>query len=82
MASDEMAPLDQSSIDSTAFFGAAASPVLFLALKADKPLRDVTEVADKVVFMDGGRVVESGPPSAVLDNPQEGRTRAFLSSLF
>ena len=40
------------------------------------------EVADKVVFMDGGRVVESGPPSAVLDNPQEGRTRAFLSSLF
>jgi len=40
------------------------------------------EVADKVVFMDGGRVVESGPPSEVLDNPKEGRTRAFLSSLF
>ena len=40
------------------------------------------EVADKVVFMDGGRVVEAGPPSEVLDNPQEGRTRAFLSSLF
>ena len=40
------------------------------------------EVADTVVFMDGGRVVESGAPSEVLDNPQEGRTRAFLSSLF
>ncbi|MDO5511350.1 amino acid ABC transporter ATP-binding protein, partial [Corynebacterium sp.] len=40
------------------------------------------EVADTVVFMDGGRVVESGTPAQVLDNPQEGRTRAFLSSLF
>ncbi|HHU67458.1 amino acid ABC transporter ATP-binding protein [Corynebacterium sp.] len=40
------------------------------------------EVADKVVFMDGGRVVEAGPPAEVLDNPREGRTRAFLSSLF
>ncbi|QGU04466.1 amino acid ABC transporter ATP-binding protein [Corynebacterium comes] len=40
------------------------------------------EVADTVVFMDGGRVVESGPPAEVLDNPKEGRTRAFLSSLF
>ncbi len=40
------------------------------------------EVADKVVFMDGGRVIEAGPPSEVLDNPREGRTRAFLSSLF
>ena len=40
------------------------------------------EVADTVVFMDGGRVVEAGPPAEVLDNPREGRTRAFLSSLF
>ena len=40
------------------------------------------EVADTVVFMDGGRVVEAGTPAQVLDNPQEGRTRAFLSSLF
>ncbi|GAB3690575.1 amino acid ABC transporter ATP-binding protein [Corynebacterium nasicanis] len=40
------------------------------------------EVADTVVFMDGGRVVESGTPAQVLDHPQEGRTRAFLSSLF
>ncbi|MCS5479911.1 amino acid ABC transporter ATP-binding protein [Corynebacterium sp. YIM 101645] len=40
------------------------------------------EVADTVVFMDGGKVIEAGSPEQVLDNPQEGRTRAFLSSLF
>jgi polar amino acid transport system ATP-binding protein len=39
------------------------------------------EVADKVVFMDGGLVVESGPPEQVLDNPQHERTRAFLSKV-
>jgi len=39
------------------------------------------EVADSVVFMDGGYVVESGPPSEVILNPQEERTRAFLQSV-
>ena len=38
-------------------------------------------VADQVVFMDGGLVVESGPPSEVLDNPQRQRTRNFLESV-
>ncbi|KJY25025.1 arginine ABC transporter ATP-binding protein [Streptomyces katrae] len=37
------------------------------------------EVADTVVFMDGGAVVEQGPPTAVLDDPSHPRTRAFLS---
>lgn len=37
------------------------------------------EVADTVVFLDGGVIVEQGPPAAVLDNPQHPRTRAFLS---
>jgi polar amino acid transport system ATP-binding protein len=37
------------------------------------------EVADRVVFMDQGIVVEEGPPSAVLLNPQEERTKAFLT---
>ncbi len=37
------------------------------------------EVADEVVFMDGGVVVEEGPPSEVLVNPQHQRTREFLS---
>jgi polar amino acid transport system ATP-binding protein len=39
------------------------------------------EVADKVVFMDGGLVVESGPPEQVIVNPQHERTRAFLSKV-
>lgn len=36
------------------------------------------EVADEVVFMDGGVIVEKGPPDQVIGNPQEPRTRAFL----
>ncbi|WP_327674299.1 MULTISPECIES: amino acid ABC transporter ATP-binding protein [unclassified Streptomyces] len=39
------------------------------------------EVADTVVFMDGGVVVEQGTPAAVLDAPQQERTRAFLSKV-
>ncbi len=39
------------------------------------------EVADEVVFMDGGVVVESGPPGEVLANPRHERTRAFLSKV-
>ncbi|MFA3877981.1 amino acid ABC transporter ATP-binding protein [Streptomyces sp. MMCC 100] len=36
------------------------------------------EVADRVVFMDGGVVVEQGSPAEVLENPREERTRTFL----
>jgi polar amino acid transport system ATP-binding protein len=39
------------------------------------------EVADTVVFMDEGVVVESGKPSEVLRNPQHERTRSFLSKV-
>ncbi|MEU0689066.1 amino acid ABC transporter ATP-binding protein [Streptomyces uncialis] len=39
------------------------------------------EVADTVVFMDEGRVVEQGPPAAVLDAPRHERTKAFLSKV-
>jgi polar amino acid transport system ATP-binding protein len=39
------------------------------------------EVADTVVFMDGGVVVEAGAPAEVIDNPQHERTRAFLRSV-
>lgn len=39
------------------------------------------EVADTVVFMDQGVVVESGTPQQVLDNPTEARTQAFLKSV-
>ena len=36
------------------------------------------EVADRVVFMDAGVVVEEGPPAEVLVEPQQERTRRFL----
>lgn len=39
------------------------------------------EVADTVVFMDDGRIVEQGPPGEVLDSPRQERTRAFLSKV-
>ena len=39
------------------------------------------EVADELVFMDGGVVVESGDPREVLNNPQHQRTQAFLSKV-
>ncbi len=39
------------------------------------------EVADQLVFMDGGVVVESGDPVEVLTNPQRQRTQAFLSKV-
>ncbi|WP_406142634.1 amino acid ABC transporter ATP-binding protein [Streptomyces sp. NBC_01089] len=39
------------------------------------------EAADTMVFMDEGRIVEQGPPAAVLDHPEHERTRAFLSKV-
>src|SRR5690349_4941993 len=39
------------------------------------------DVADRVVFMDGGVVVEQGPPSTVISNPQHERTRSFLKRM-
>jgi polar amino acid transport system ATP-binding protein len=37
------------------------------------------EVADKVLFMDGGVVVEEGPPAQVIGSPREERTKSFLA---
>jgi polar amino acid transport system ATP-binding protein len=39
------------------------------------------EVANELAFMDGGVVVESGPPREILANPKHERTRAFLSKV-
>ena len=39
------------------------------------------EVGDRVVFMDGGHVLEDGPPDEVLLNPKHERLRSFLSRL-
>jgi polar amino acid transport system ATP-binding protein len=39
------------------------------------------QVADRVCFLDGGRVLEEGPPDQVLEHPQEARTRQFLQRI-
>ena len=39
------------------------------------------EVADRVVFMDGGVVVEDGTPTQVIDKPQNARTKSFINSV-
>ncbi len=39
------------------------------------------DVADRVVFMDGGRIVEQGSPSEVFDHPKSERTRSFLGDI-
>ena len=39
------------------------------------------EVASRVIFMDEGRIIECGDPKEVLSNPQEERTKSFLSKV-
>src|SRR5262245_11428637 len=39
------------------------------------------EVSDRIIFMDGGKIVEQGPPREVLQKPQQPRTREFLKHL-
>lgn len=39
------------------------------------------QVADRIIFMDGGEVIETGPPDQVLNNPREPRTKNFLSAV-
>ena len=39
------------------------------------------EVADRVIFMDGGEVVETGTPETIFTNPKNPRTQAFLSKV-
>ncbi len=36
------------------------------------------EIADRIIFMDGGKIIEQGPPRALLEDPQDPRTKAFL----
>ena len=38
-------------------------------------------VADRVIFMDGGVIVEEGKPQDVIDNPKSERTKAFLQKM-
>lgn len=39
------------------------------------------EVGDRVIFMDGGYIVEEGRPELIFDQPQEERTKDFLDKI-
>lgn len=44
-------------------------------------MRFAREISDRIAFIDGGVVVEDGPPAQILSEPREPRTRAFLQAL-
>jgi polar amino acid transport system ATP-binding protein len=44
-------------------------------------LRFASEVADRIIFMDAGRIVEDGTPRAVLENPKSERLQQFLAKI-
>ena len=58
---------------------AAESEITMLLVTHE--MRFAREISDEVLFMEAGRVVESGPPDLVLGDPQEERTRAFLRAV-
>jgi polar amino acid transport system ATP-binding protein len=39
------------------------------------------DIADRVCFLDGGTIIEEGPPAQVLSDPTEARTRQFLQRI-
>ncbi len=39
------------------------------------------EVADRVIFMDGGMIIEEGTPNEIFDNPKNERTKSFLNKV-
>ena len=44
-------------------------------------LRFAARVSDRIIFMDGGKIVESGPPESILGRPKSERLTRFLSKL-
>jgi len=44
-------------------------------------MRFAREVADKIVYMDQGNIIETGTPEDIFDNPQQERTQEFLSRI-
>ena len=39
------------------------------------------DIADRICFLDAGRIIEEGPPERVLSDPTEPRTRQFLQRI-
>ncbi|WP_084862254.1 amino acid ABC transporter ATP-binding protein [Salibaculum halophilum] len=46
---------------------------------ATHEMKFAADLADKICFLDAGRIAEQGPPSQIFEAPQKARTRAFLS---
>jgi polar amino acid transport system ATP-binding protein len=44
-------------------------------------MRFARDAADRVVFMEAGRIVEEGPPDRMFGAPENARTRAFVAEL-
>ena len=44
-------------------------------------IRFARDVADRVIFMDGGHIVEEGPAAQVINQPRMERTRSFLGQV-
>lgn len=44
-------------------------------------MRFARDVADRIIVMDGGRIIEDAPPAVLFSNPSHERTRAFLSTI-
>ena len=53
--------------------------LLVILLQALSVVAFARDVADQVIFMDGGVIVEQGEPRMVMDHPKEERTRQFLA---
>ena len=50
-------------------------------IMATHDLRLASKVADQVLFLDGGLIVESGAPKSIFQTPERERTKKFISSL-
>ena len=48
---------------------------------ATHEMRFARSVADKIIFMDNGSIIEEGDPVQIFDNSQEDRTQSFLNSV-
>jgi polar amino acid transport system ATP-binding protein len=46
---------------------------------ATHEMKFAADLADKICFLDAGRIAEQGPPSQIFEAPQKARTRAFLA---
>jgi polar amino acid transport system ATP-binding protein len=53
----------------------------FTILMVTHQMHVAREIADRVCFLEGGRIVEEGPPRQILDDPANDRTRSFLRAI-